>query len=155
MEANAAEMLALVAADLTKHFDLSPALATALSAGSKQFRWHSLTDKAGRAKVGGAQRQGKVIFDRYISYRIKEDVCALTVMMFADDVGTPHYQVVGSERLINDSTPTLELRPFIVGGELSSLIPVGRRFSDFIQATNFFVSIFDQLSEQFPVLKIH
>lgn len=153
MEANAAEMLASVAADLTKRFDLSPALAKALSEGSKQFRAHSLTDKAGRAKVGGAQRQGKVIFDRYISYRIREDVCALTVMMFADDVETPHYQVVGSERLIDHSTPTLELRPFIADGELSSLTPVGREFPDFAEATKFFVSIIERLTDQYPRLK--
>ena len=154
MEANAAEMLVSVAADLTKRFDLSPALAKALSEGSKKFRPHSLTDKAGRAKVGGAQRQGKVIFDRYISYRIREDVCALTVMMFADDAETPHYQVVGSERLIDDSTPTLKLRPFIAKGELSSLTPAGREFADFASATKFFVSIFERLTDQYPSLKI-
>lgn len=134
METNAAEMLKEVAADLLKRFDLSPAKATALSEGTKKFRAHSLTDKAGRAKVGGAQRQGRVIFDRYISYRIKDDVCALTVIMFADDVGTPHYQVVGSERLIDDSIPTSQLRPFLTEDDLSSLTPVGREFETFEEA---------------------
>ena len=145
MEANAAEMLVSVAADLTKRFDLSPALAKALSEGSKKFRAHSLTDKAGRAKVGGAQRQGKVIFDRYISYRIRDDVCALTVIMFADNVGTPHYQVVGSERLIKNSTPTRELRPFLAEGELSTLTPVGKEFPSFDESAVYFDELIQRL----------
>lgn len=95
-----------------------------------------------------------MIFDRYISYRIREDVCALTVMMFADDAETLHYQVVGSERLIGHAIPTLELRPFIADGELSSLIPVGREFLGFAEATKFFVSIFERLTDQYPSLKI-
>ena len=138
-------MLQVVAAELQRKYDLSPARARTLSEGTKKFIPHNLTDKSGKAKVGGAQRQGRVIFDRYISYRVRDDVCALSVIMLTEEPDVPQYQVIGSAALIKDGKPTIELRPFLDASELSALTPVGRDFQTFDAASKYYFDIISKI----------
>ncbi len=60
------DSLVHLAHQLTSRYDLSPEKARVLSEGTKRFIPHRLTDAKGGAKVGGAQKSGLVVFDRYI-----------------------------------------------------------------------------------------
>jgi hypothetical protein len=153
-EKNAAERLRHVAESLTRHYDLGAANAAALSVGVKKFRAHALLDKAGRAKVGGEQRKGRLVFDRYISYRVQNDVCNLSVIMSPEDGGTIHYQVLGGDAGVDGAVPLTQLRPHLNLEDISALVSVGQEFSTFEEAENFFKTRIEKLVATYPSLKL-
>lgn len=152
LEKDAAELLSGVADNLTKRYDLSKATAKSLSVGCKRFIPHSLTDKQGRAKVGGAQRDGTAIFDRYISYRIRDEVYALTALMLGGDE-SPRYQVTGTDRLIQNGIPIQVLRPHLKENDVTFLTSCGLEFELFEEASVYFEDLFCRLSLDAPQIK--
>lgn len=85
LEVECSQKLSEFANYLTAKYDLSAVTASIKSEDIKGFRPHNLTSKNGQAKLGGDQRTGKVAMDRYISYRIKNDVLSLTAWLASKD----------------------------------------------------------------------
>ena len=88
LESDVSELLVGVAKELAAKYDLGPEKARSLSLGTKRFIPHKLLDKKGNAKTGGAQKAGRVVFDRYISYRLRDDNYALVGILLDGDDGT-------------------------------------------------------------------
>lgn len=109
LEKRVAVALAGVADELAKRYDLSPETARSLSVGAKNFKAHNLTAKNGEAKTGGAMQEGKLAIDRYISYRVKDDIVSLAFILFK-------------------GAPEEEGRYFLVGTD--SVLAEGHRFGD-------------------------
>ncbi len=81
LEAECSNRLSEFAKHLSGKYDLSAKTATKKSEGIKGFRSHNLTAKDGQAKLGGDQRTGKVAIDRYISYRVKDEIFSLSAWL--------------------------------------------------------------------------
>ena len=79
LESDVSDLLVGVAKELAAKYDLGPEKARSLSLGTKRFIPHKLLDGKGNAKTGGAQKKGQVVFDRYISYRLQDDLYALVL----------------------------------------------------------------------------
>lgn len=107
LEAECSQKLSDFAKYLTAKYDLSAATASIKSEGIKGFRPHNLTSKNGQAKLGGDQRTGKVAMDRYISYRIKNDVLSLTAWLASKDEAEDFkWQVRGPSNYLIDTDTT-------------------------------------------------
>jgi len=116
LERNVVDLLVQLANRLNEKFDLSREKARALSPDTKRFIPHRLTDAKGSAKVGGAQKSGLVVFDRYISYRIGDQIYALLVLLReGDEVSSVQYQVAGPADILSNARPISELRPRVSG----------------------------------------
>src|SRR5260221_4203384 len=76
-EHDVSAQLAAIGKQMAEKYDLSEETAKAKSAGVKGFRSHKLLDAKGYAKLGGHQRDGTVAVDRYISYRLGNDIVRL------------------------------------------------------------------------------
>jgi hypothetical protein len=87
-----------VAEALGKRFDLTAQTARKLSIGSSRFMPHSLTAKNGEAKTGGAMKEGKLAIDRYISYRLRDELISLAYILFKEEPEeNGRYYLVGTE----------------------------------------------------------
>lgn len=96
LEAECSHQLSELAKHLSSKYDLTAETATKKSEGVKGFRPHSLTAKNGQAKLGGEQRTGRVAMDRYISYRLKNDIVSLTAWLESkEDTENLKWQVRG------------------------------------------------------------
>lgn len=96
LEAECSHQLSELAKHLSSKYDLSAATAAKKSEGVKGFRPHNLTAKDGKAKLGGEQRTGRVAMDRYISYRLKNDIVSLTAWLESkEDAETLKWKVRG------------------------------------------------------------
>jgi hypothetical protein len=128
-------------------YDLSPTTAKKLSEGTKRFKAHSLLSKSGGAKTGGAQKNGLVAFDRYISYRLKDDVFALISIIYHDrDIDTVRYQVFAPESTIDNFVHISELREHLEKDEEIGLSKGGVEFKTFEEAEQLFVSLIDRFA---------
>ena len=113
LEAECSHQLSEFAKYLSSKYDLSAATAIKKSAGVKGFRPHNLTAKNGQAKLGGEQRTGAVAMDRYISYRLKNDIVSLTAWLESkEDTENLKWQVRGPAacfgRVDSESKPNNE-----------------------------------------------
>jgi hypothetical protein len=135
LELDVVEMLVTTANRLLGKYDVSTEKARSLSLDSKRFIPHALLDRKGSAKVGGAQKQGRVVFDRYISYRLRDEVYALLgILLDGEDQTGVRYQVMGPERLLENYRPLRELRPYLMDGEPIGISPGGEEFSTYKEA---------------------
>jgi hypothetical protein len=106
--------LAAVGQEMAAKYDLSEETAKAKSAGIKGFRSHKLLDAQGHAKLGGSQRDGTVAVDRYISYRLGNDIVTLGVWLLKDAaVETREFHVSGPAAIIEGGKSFSEARPGI------------------------------------------
>ncbi len=146
LEAECSHQLSELASQLSSKYDLSAETAAKKSEGVKGFRPHKLTSKDGQAKLGGQQRTGKVGIDRYISYRVKNDLVSLGAWLISKD--SPDdlvWQVLGPQRffenfkLIKESYPSLFDTSHEVGGE---------EFIDFQKASERFEEVISKLTQE-------
>jgi hypothetical protein len=153
-EHNAAEALQEVALGMLSTYNLIPAVAKTLSVGVKKFMPHALLNKGGKAKVGGDQRKGLLIFDRYISFRVQNEVCNLSVIMSPEGGGTVHYQVLGGDPNADGAVPTTQLRPHLEPESISPLVCVGHEFPTFDEAAKFFQARIEKMVGTYPSLRL-
>jgi hypothetical protein len=104
--------IAAVGKEMAGKYDLSEETAKAKSAGVKGFRSHKLLDAQGYAKLGGSQRDGTVAVDRYISYRLGNDIVTLGVWLLKDTPIDAHeFHVSGPAAMIEGGKSFAEVRP--------------------------------------------
>lgn len=121
LEAECSHQLSEFAAMLANKYDLSAATATKNSEGTKGFRSHNLTAKDGQAKLGGAQRTGKVAIDRYISYRVKDEIISFGAWLVTkDETEKLMWQVFGPKHYFANFKSVGELYPESFGSEESN-----------------------------------
>lgn len=147
LERDAVDLLVHLADQLTSRYDLSSERARALSEGTKRFIPHRLTDAKGSAKVGGAQKSGLVVFDRYISYRLKGQIYALLALLReGDDVTNVQYQVVGPKEILTNARHISELRPYLPQGTSIGLTEYAEEFNNFAEAAERFSFLMEQIA---------
>lgn len=147
LEKDAIALLVQVAQKLEATFDLSSEKARSLSHGTKGFMPHRLLNSDGSAKVGGAQRAGAVVFDRYISYRLGTQIYALLCLLRnGDDVTNVQYQVVGPKEILNNAQPISELRPYLPPGSTIGLTDFAEEFNNFEEAAERFMFLMEQVA---------
>jgi hypothetical protein len=104
--------IAAVGKAMAEKYDLSEETAKAKSAGVKGFRSHKLLDAKGYAKLGGSQRDGTVAVDRYISYRLGNDIVTLGVWLLKDaPIDAHEFHVSGPAAMIEGGKSFSEARP--------------------------------------------
>lgn len=151
LELDAAQMLVSLANELQKTYNFDPEKARALSSGTKNFIPHKLLDAKGNAKVGGAQKAGRVAFDRYISYRLKDEVYALLAILFdSQEESHVRYQVFGPARLLDNFAPLSDVRPYLEDDEVIGISAGGEEFNNFQEASERFKWLIEQVA---PKLK--
>lgn len=147
LELDVVELLVETGNKLLGKYDLSTEKARSLSLGIKGFRPHTFLDSKGSAKVGGAQKQGRVIFDRYISYRLRDEVYALLgILLEGEEQIGVRYQVLGPERLLTNYRPLNEIRPYLLDGESIGISPGGEEFRTYKEAAERFEWLIDQVA---------
>jgi hypothetical protein len=146
-EADVSHLLVELANKLSLRFDFSTEKARALSVGHKRFIPHKLLDSKGKAKTGGAQKAGRVVFDRYISYRLQGEVFALLGILFneEDEMGV-RYQVLGPSTILTNFKPLNNLRPYLMDGEKIGITPGGEEYSNFEEAATRFTWMIEQVA---------
>lgn len=146
-EADVSYLLVELANKLSLRFDFSTEKARALSVGHKRFIPHKLLDSKGKAKTGGAQKAGRVVFDRYISYRLQGEVFALLGILFneEDEMGV-RYQVLGPSTILTNFKPLNDLRPYLMDGEKIGITPGGEEYSNFEVAATRFTWMIEQVA---------
>ena len=97
------------------------------------------------------QKAARVAFDRYISYRLKDEVYALLAILF-DSKEDNHvkYQVFGPPRLLENFAPLSDVRPYLLDDEVIGISAGGEEFNNFEEASNRFKWLIDQVA---PKLK--
>lgn len=151
LENDAVEMLVSLAHKLQETYNFDPEKARGLSSGTKNFIPHKLLDAKGKAKVGGAQKAGRVAFDRYISYRLKDEVYALLAILFdSNEESHVKYQVFGPARLLDNFAPLSDVRPYLLDDEVIGISAGGEEFNNFDEAANRFSWLIEQVA---PKLK--
>ncbi len=120
-EHEVAGQIAAVGKEVEGKYDLSPETAKAKSEGVKGFKAHKLLDAKGFAKLGGHQRNGTIAVDRYISYRLGNDVVTLGVWLPKEmPVEAHEFHVSAPAAMIEAGRPFSEVRPGIEETELQS-----------------------------------
>jgi len=103
--------IAAVGKQMAEKYDLSEETAKAKSVGVKGFRSHKLLDAKGYAKLGGSQRDGTVAVDRYISYRLGNDIVTLGVWLPKDaPIDAHEFHVSGPAAMIEGGKSFSEVR---------------------------------------------
>lgn len=147
LERDVVDLLVQLAIRLNEKYDLSRERARALSTDTKRFIPHRLTDAKGSAKVGGAQKSGLVVFDRYISYRLGNQIYALLALLQeGDDVSNVQYQVVGPTSILSNARPISELRPYLPKGATIGLTDFVEEFNNFDEASERFMFLMEQVA---------
>jgi hypothetical protein len=145
LEREVIELLRQTAQKLLLKYDFDREKARALSEGSTRFMPHSLLDRKGNPKTGGAQKQGRVYFDRYISYRLRDEVYALLAILLEGEAGV-RYQVLGPERLLTNYIPLKDIRPYLLEGESIGVSPGGEEFTNYRDAAERFEWLIEQVA---------
>ena len=147
LEKDVCELLEGFANELLTIYDFSAEKARSLSTDTKRFAPHNLLAAKGKAKTGGFQKSGRVVFDRYISYRLKNDVYALVCLLIdGDDESGIRYIVLGSPNVLPNFKPLQELRPELQDGEKIGLSAGGEEFDNFKYASTRFAWMIDQVA---------
>lgn len=137
---NAADLacmqLRMIGDALASKYDLTKTTARLLSKSSKKFHAHIFTSRTGDPKVGGSQRAGQLLLDYYISYRVRDEIYALSIVTYMDDPhGYLRYQVLSPRKSSNKTwIPLDKLRPDIWGSILPSLDVGGCAHTDIFSA---------------------
>jgi hypothetical protein len=147
LERDVVDLLVQLAGKLHELYDLSTEKARHLSEGTKRFIPHRLTDSKGSAKVGGAQKSGIVVFDRYISYRLKDQIYALICLLAnGDDASGVQYQVIGPQNILTEARQISELRPHLPEGATIGLSEYAEEFDNFKEAAERFMFLMEQVA---------
>ena len=147
LEKDVCALLEGFANELLTKYDFSAEKARSLSTDTKRFAPHDLLAAKGKAKTGGFQKSGRVVFDRYISYRLKNDVYALVCLLIdGDDESGIRYLVLGSPNVLPNFKPLQELRPELQYGEKIGLSAGGEEFDNFKEASTRFAWMIDQVA---------
>jgi len=147
LEKEVVELLVETAQKLLQIYDFSAETARAKSVGSTGFKAHSFLEKKGTPKVGGAQLQGRVSFDRYISYRLRDEVYALVaILLDGEDETGVKYQVLGPRRLLTNFLPIREIRPYLIDEESIGVAEGGEEFSTYRAAAERFEWLIEQVA---------
>ena len=150
LEKDVCELLVGFANELSTRYDFGVEKARSLSIDTKRFAPHELLAAKGKAKTGGFQKSGRVVFDRYISYRLKNDVYALVCLLIdGEDESGVRYLVLGSPNLLSSFKPLQELRPELLDGEKIGLSAGGEGFDNFKEASARFAWMIDQVAPKF------
>jgi hypothetical protein len=105
-----------------------------------------LLDGKGNAKTGGAQKAGRVVFDRYISYRLRDDNYALVgILLDGDDEAGVRYQVLGPSTILTNFKPLNELRPYLIDIKIG-IHSGGEEFYSFDAAAARFTWMIEQVA---------
>jgi hypothetical protein len=142
------ERLVVVQKELEEVYDLSPATASALSIGAKNFKPHKQLSSTGRSKTGAHQtKAARVSLDRYISYRINDSACALACVQLDEDGRGLEFHVMGpSKHLHSEYKHFRELRPYLNDDEGLGSYEGGEIFQDFEVAANRYKWLIDQVA---------
>jgi hypothetical protein len=147
LEKDVCELLEGFANELSTKYDFGAEKARSLSIDTKRFSPHELLAAKGKAKTGGFQKSGRVVFDRYISYRLKNDVYALVCLLIdGEDESGVRYLVLGSPSVLPNFRPLQELRPELLDGEKIGLSAGGEGFDNFKEASARFAWMIDQVA---------
>jgi hypothetical protein len=147
LEKDVCELLLGFANELLLKYDFSPEKARSLSTDTKRFAPQKLLGARGKPKTGGFQKSGRVVFDRYISYRLKNDVYALVCLLIdGEDESGVRYLVLGSPNVLSNFKPLQELRPELRDGEKIGLSAGGEGFDNFKEASARFAWMIDQVA---------
>jgi hypothetical protein len=147
LEKDVCELLEDFANELSTKYDFGAEKARSLSVDTKRFAPHELLAAKGKAKTGGFQKSGRVVFDRYISYRLKNDVYALVCLLIdGEDESGVRYLVLGSPNVLPNFRPLQELRPELLDGEKIGLSAGGEGFDNFKEASARFAWMIDQVA---------
>lgn len=147
LERDVSDLLVGVAKELAVKYDFGAENARSLSVGTQRFIPHKLLDGKGNAKTGGAQKAGRVVFDRYISYRLQDNVYALVgILLDGDDESGVRYQVLGPSSLLSNFRSIQELRPYFLDGETIGATAGGEEFDNFAEASARYVWMIDQVA---------
>jgi hypothetical protein len=147
LEKDVCELLEDFANELSTKYDFGAEKARSLSIDTKRFAPHELLAAKGKAKTGGFQKSGRVVFDRYISYRLKNDVYALVCLLIdGEDESGVRYLVLGSPNVLPNFRPLQELRPELLDGEKIGLSAGGEGFDNFKEASARFAWMIDQVA---------
>jgi hypothetical protein len=112
--------IAAVGKEMAEKYDLSEQTAKAKSVDVKGYRSHKLLDAKGYAKLGGHQRDGTVAVDRYISYRLGNDIVSLGVWLPKDAPIEDHeFHVAAPAAMIEGGKSFAEVRPGISEKDLT------------------------------------
>lgn len=138
--------------ELLVFYDLSEKTAKRLSQGTKNFIPHKIWGKSGKPKVGGAQKASKVAFDRYLSYRLKDEVYAILAILYNGEEHTKgtRYQVFGPSRLLKGFIPLNQIRPYLELDEAIGVSAGGLEYETFEEAAEKYKWLIDQVA---PKLK--
>lgn len=148
LEAECSHQLSEFAIQLSNKYDLSAVTASKKSEGTKGFRPHKLTSKDGQAKLGGQQRTGKVGIDRYISYRVKNDLVSLGAWLMSKDLPEELvWQVLGPKRYFENFKALKELYPSLFDADASDDVG-GEEFVDFNRACERFEAVVARLTQE-------
>ena len=130
------QQMRLIGNALASKYDLSKATAKIISKGTKGFFAHRFTSLSGDPKVGGAQFSGNFKLDRYISYRIRDDVYALCAVATWDDpAGAVRFQVLAPKSVLKKQWKPFEtLRPRIRADLIPTLKVGGCEHPDIFSA---------------------
>lgn len=147
LEKDVAHLLVQLANMLQTTFDFSTEKARALSVDAKRFQPHRLLNANGSAKVGGAQRAGVVVFDRYISYRLNDQIFALlATLQHGDDVSGVKYQVAGPIKILTKAQPIAEVRPYLAGDFKIGIFEFVEEYNNFQEAADRFLFLLEQVA---------
>ena len=144
-EKEVAPLLETFATEMLTIFDLNEDRATALSRGTNGFIPHRLVSKSGRAKIGGAQKSGLVAFDRYISYRLKNETYEFSVRKPLGS-NTLVYEIAAPKKYLPDPQPISALRPRIPEVVTNDSNRFGQHFADFLTAASLYRGILAQVA---------
>ena len=118
-----------------------------LSEGTKGFKAHELLSAKGVSKAGAAQTLGLVAFDRFISYRLKDEAYALLCLLVDSDESTSvQYQVFGPQRLLDKFVPLQELRPYPMNQVSIGIYTGGEAYTTFNEASERFRWLITQVA---------
>ena len=147
LELDANDLLIEVVNELLPKYDLTVERATELSEGTKGFIAHELLSGKGASKVGASQKMGLVAFDRFISYRLKDEAYALLCLLIDSDESTGvQYQVFGPSRLLDRFVPLEELRPYPMNQVSIGIYTGGEPFNTFQEAANRYRWLIEQVA---------
>jgi hypothetical protein len=106
-----------------------------------------LTDAKGSAKVGGAQKSGVVVCDRYLSNLLADQINALLALLQeGDDVSHVQYQVVGPQEILTHARHISELRPYLPQGTSIGLTEYAEEFNNFAEAAERYSFLMEQVA---------
>jgi hypothetical protein len=147
LELDANDLLISLANELLLKYDLSSERATELSEGTKGFIAHELLSGKGISKFGRAQTVGLVAFDRFISYRLKNEAFALLCLLTDSSSSTGiQYQIFGPSRLLDRFLSLEELRPYPMNQLSIGIYTGGEFFNTFQEAANRYRWLIEQVA---------